>query len=148
MAIRHSSCRSLFFLLALEIVLLGLAARPVAGDPCAAASQAQCGQTAAFCAQACAWNGTGCAQHDGYPAPGNSSLVALGGPASPLVTTDNLVVFFYGDSITWLDMYEPLLRAAVASGPGTRNINISFVNQGVNGATIKARREEKIIKKK
>jgi hypothetical protein len=36
--------------------------------------------------------------------PVNKSLVALGAVGSPL-TQDNLNIFFYGDSITWLGKY-------------------------------------------
>lgn len=57
-------------------------------------------------------------QHDGYPMPKNDSLIALGAVGSPLVQ-DNINVFFYGDSITWLNKFEPLIETAIATGAGS-----------------------------
>lgn len=34
-------------------------------------------------------------------------------------------------------MYERVLAAAIAEGPGTSHLNVSLINQGVNGGTVK-----------
>ena len=51
--------------------------------------------------------------------PNNDSLVALGAVDSPLVQ-DNINVFFYGASITWLNKFEPLIENAIATGAGSK----------------------------
>jgi hypothetical protein len=139
---------------------------------CTNGTVATCGKSPSFCAEACVWNSSHCVQHDGYPLPANDSLVALGAVGSPLVQ-NNLNIFFYGDSITWLNKYEPLIENAIKTGPGSEHCalrthrpsrcrsscpwlgsplgltavcatppasklaNISIVNQGENGGTVK-----------
>lgn len=106
-------------------------------DPCAGGTATTCGASAAFCAQACAWvNGSACVQVDSYPAPTNASLSALVGPGSPLIGASFITVSFYGDSITWLDLYEPLIAAAIAASPLTASASVRIINQGVNGGTL------------
>jgi lysophospholipase L1-like esterase len=113
-----------------------LASPALPADPCAAGIAVTCGTTPSLCAEACAWNASHCVQHDGYPLPANDSLVALGALNSPLIQ-ENLNIFFYGDSITWLGKYEPLIQNAIQTGAATSKLaNISIVNQGENGGTV------------
>ena len=107
-----------------------------AGDPCENGTAATCGRSPRFCEWACAWNQSHCISTWAYPMPANESLVALGAAGSPL-TQDNLNIFFYGDSITWLNKFEPLIDAAIKSGPGTSKLQgVQLVNQGENGGTV------------
>jgi len=108
-----------------------------ARDPCSNGTASTCGSTPAYCPQACAWNATAgaCASVSNYPAPSNSSLADLVGSRSPLV--DHLTISFYGDSITWLNLYEPLIVSAIGASPYTRNLSVRVFNQGVNGGTVK-----------
>jgi lysophospholipase L1-like esterase len=73
---------------------------------------------------------------DAYPLPSNASLSALVGPASPLIGADYITVSFYGDSITWLNVYEPLIASALAASPHTAGVAVRILNQGVNGGTL------------
>ncbi len=118
---------------------LTMAARPVEDtNLCTNSSQALCGAAGSkYCAQACAWNASAsvCQQVDNYPMPTNESLAELVGPDSPLV--DYMTISFYGDSITWLNVYEPLILAAIHGSPHTAHLNVRMINQGVNGGTIK-----------
>jgi lysophospholipase L1-like esterase len=50
---------------------------------------------------------------------------------------DHLTISFYGDSITWLNLYEPLIVSAIGASPYTRNLSVRVFNQGVNGGTVK-----------
>ena len=50
---------------------------------------------------------------------------------------DHLTISFYGDSITWLNLYEPLIVEAISTSPFTANLSIRVFNQGVNGGTVK-----------
>ena len=98
---------------------------PSPPGPCAVASQAECGvgsgpytgKTPAYCAGACKWNGSACLdlKPAAYPMPGNKTLVALAGAASPLLKmpAGPLVWSFYGDSITWVNQFEPVIKAAL-----------------------------------
>lgn len=106
-------------------------------NACANATRAQCGASPSFCAQACAWNASAaqCQQADNYPMPSNASLAALVGPASPL--TDYTTINFYGDSITWLGVYEAVLSDALAASPFVGNLSVRVIDQGVNGGTVK-----------
>lgn len=70
-----------------------------------------------------------------YPRPSNDSLVKLAGASTPL-TADNLVIFFYGDSITWLDAFEPVIASALAQGPTTSKLNTKLVNQVSAGSGV------------
>ena len=109
-----------------------------AADVCAGGTAATCGASAAYCAQACAWiaANSSCVSVDFYPLPSNSSLAALAGPDSPLRTANFITISFYGDSITFLDVYEPLISAALASSPYTSSAAVRILNQGVNGGTL------------
>jgi lysophospholipase L1-like esterase len=123
---------------------------PPPPGPCSHATQAQCGVgkppydgTKVYCANACTWNGTACngRKPTGYPLPANDSLVALVGPDTPLakLTTHALGQLkwsFYGDSITWLNLYEGVISKALAASPATQGLNISLIDQGVNGGTV------------
>ena len=44
-------------------------------------------------------------------------------------------ISFYGDSITWVNQYEPVISKALAAGSGTKKLNITINNQGINGGT-------------
>ena len=112
-------------------------APPPSSDPCGNSTQAACGTTPTYCAQACFWNVSTnlCNSVDNYPQPSNASLVDLVGPNSPL--TNYLTISFYGDSITWLDKYEPIIIDAIGASPHTQNLSLRIFNQGVNGGTVK-----------
>jgi hypothetical protein len=117
-------------------LLLGPLAAAADGDPCENGTAATCGRSPRFCEWACAWNQAHCISTWAYPMPANESLVALGAAGSPL-TQDNLNIFFYGDSITWLNKFEPLIDAAIKSGPGTSKLQgVQLVNQGETGGTV------------
>ena len=68
--------------------------------------------------------------------PPNTSLVKLVGAASPLKSNPPKKISFYGDSITWLGLYEGVINKALESGRGTKNLSIELINQGVNGGTV------------
>ena len=68
-----------------------------------------------------------------YPLPADENVRALVGPDTLLAQNARLV--FFGDSITWLGLYEAVLEAALAASPTTKGLNISLVNEGVNGGT-------------
>jgi len=108
-----------------------------AADPCSNGTQSICGTSPSFCSQACSWNATSasCVSADKYPVPSNASLAELVGPQSPLV--DLLTISFYGDSITFLDLYQPIIEDAIGVSPYTKNLSIRVFNQGVNGGTVK-----------
>ena len=122
---------------------------PATKSECAVGTGPYTNGTTAYCAEACVWNDTAsalgadgyCATRSsltggtGYPMPSNESIIKLVGPSTPLKSHTKLS--FYGDSITFLDRYESILRAAIASGPGTSTMtNITLINQGVNGGTV------------
>ena len=86
---------------------------PPPPGPCAEATQAQCGGGAppytgarVFCAAACQWNGTACIDRKptGYSMPANESLIELVSADTPLPKDKPMVISFYGDSITWLNL--------------------------------------------
>jgi lysophospholipase L1-like esterase len=111
-------------------------------DPCGNATHLECGgSNRPFCSFACVWNSTseGCESIDNYPIPGNLSLVELVSSTSPLLleNANYTTISFYGDSITWLNVYEPVITDAISSSPFTKNVPIRVINQGVNGGTIK-----------
>ena len=107
-------------------------------DPCSGGSATTCGASPQFCAQACAWitSNSSCVSADRYPLPSNASLSALTSPASPLADADYVTIAFYGDSITYLNVYEPLIASALASSPYTAHVGVRILNQGVNGGTL------------
>eukprot|EP00039_Didymoeca_costata_P030738 m.31134 g.31134 ORF g.31134 m.31134 type:complete len:409 (+) comp8282_c0_seq1:138-1364(+) len=126
---------------------------PTARGPCLDATREQCGVgnppylngTIVFCAQACRWNTTAsalgqdgfCETRDppGYSMPDNSSVIALVNASTPLKS--DMKISFYGDSITYLDLYEGSLRSAISNGEGTKLLkNITLIDQGVNGGTV------------
>jgi hypothetical protein len=96
-----------------------------------------------YCAAACAWNGSSCLDRKptAYPMPANDSLELLAGSGSPLQKLDGIGgapgvrISFYGDSITWVNKYEPVISKALAAGSGTEKLNITINNQGINGGT-------------
>eukprot|EP01047_Picozoa_sp_COSAG01_P043349 COSAG01_NODE_3844_length_5645_cov_8.301479_3_plen_332_part_00 len=117
---------------------------PPPPGPCSLAPQGECGVgvgpyngTRVYCAAACVWNGTACNDRSpsAYTMPSNASLLALSGPSSPLLHMRNVVWSFYGDSITWVNRFEPVIQRHLAGGEGTQGLNISLRNQGINGGT-------------
>ena len=116
----------------------GSSASAAASDPCSGGTAATCGASSSFCAQACAWvsSNSSCVSVDAYPLPSNASLAALVGPSSPLIGADYVTISFYGDSITWLNVYEPLISSALAASPHTSGVAVRILNQGVNGGTL------------
>lgn len=119
-----------------------VAARDRTGtDPCAAGDKTNCGiaNSGPFCKQACAWNASegGCVSVNNYPLPSNATLEALVSSASPLNSSEWITISWYGDSITWLGLYEAQIASAFASGPGTRGLKARLINQGVDGGTVK-----------
>ena len=119
----------------------GSACPPPPG-PCTAAAEGECGAAGSrFCH--CEWNATGrisppsppfCAiSSSPYPLPDNRSIAALVAPQTPL--QPNTRVAFFGDSLTWLGLYEEVLTAALGSSPTTAHMNVTLVNEGVNGGT-------------
>lgn len=122
------------------------------GGPCLPATKQECGVgsppylngTHVFCAEACHWNATPYALADGfcetripagYAMPQNQSLQELVGPQTPL--RSNLKISFYGDSITFLNIYERVIADAIAHGAGTKGlVNITLIDQGCNGGTV------------
>lgn len=68
--------------------------------------------------------------------PDNSSLITLTSEGTPLPSGKALTWEFFGDSITWLDLYEGAIASALKAGAGTKNINITLIDQGVNGGTV------------
>lgn len=123
---------------------------PPPPGPCNTASEADCGVGAGpyngskvYCAAACAWNGSSCLDRKpaAYPMPANDSLLQLAGAGSPLRKLDGIGgapgvrISFYGDSITWVNQYEPVISKALAAGSGTEKLNITINNQGINGGT-------------
>lgn len=63
--------------------------------------------------------------------PDNSSLAALVGSGSPLLRRGSkpLAISFYGDSITWLGLYEGVIASALKSSPFTNHLNVTLINQ-------------------
>ena len=110
--------------------------RPPGPAPCAGGTAVTCGTSSDYCVQACAWVNASCVSVDRYPTPSNASLAALCGPMSPLIGADYVTVSFYGDSITFLNVYEPLISAALAASPYISNVAVRIINQGVNGGTL------------
>ena len=111
-------------------------------DPCSNASKLECGgSNRPYCLFACIWNTTAdlCESTDYYPLPSNSSLSLLVSSSSPLLNANAnyTTISFYGDSITWLNVYEPVITDAINSSPFTNSIPLRIINQGVNGGTIK-----------
>lgn len=111
-------------------------------DPCSNASKLECGGSSRpYCLFACVWNTTVdlCESTDNYPLPSNSSLSLLVSSSSPLLNANAnyTTISFYGDSITWLNVYEPVITDAINSSPFTNSIPLRIINQGVNGGTIK-----------
>ncbi len=115
---------------------------PPPQEPCAGASESECGTGGgAFCH--CAWNATGRLSPPSapycdvsaapYPLPGDESVRALVGPDTLL--KQNARIAFFGDSITWLGLYEAVLASALAASPSTKALNVTLVNEGVNGGT-------------
>eukprot|EP00935_MAST-01C_sp_MAST-1C-sp1_P001424 g1424.t1 len=80
--------------------------------------------------------------------PANESLTELSGPSSPLLklvpaaaaatpapTKAPIKLAFYGDSITWVNRFQPVLERALAEGAGTKGLAVTLLNQGINGGT-------------
>eukprot|EP01052_Picozoa_sp_SAG31_P003583 SAG31_NODE_140_length_22731_cov_10.941410_7_plen_210_part_00 len=66
--------------------------------------------------------------------PDNSSLVSLSAAGSPLENLHQRKITwsFYGDSITWVNTFEPVIKQAFEK---TEAFNVSLINQGINGGT-------------
>jgi lysophospholipase L1-like esterase len=56
--------------------------------------------------------------------------------STPFSSEKPTAISLYGDSITWLGLYQKVVRTALASGAGTKHLNITLINQGVNGGTV------------
>jgi hypothetical protein len=78
-----------------------------------------------------------CVSVSNYPLPSNATLEALVSSGSLLNSSDWITISWYGDSITWLGLYETQIAAALASGPGTQGLKARLINQGVDGGTVK-----------
>jgi len=123
---------------------------PPPQQPCINATQSECGgggggggggSNSSYCH--CSWNATGTLHPPSapfcdvsaapYPLPGDENIRALVGPDTLL--TPNLRWAVFGDSITWLGLYEAVLDAALAASPTTKGLNVSLINEGVNGGT-------------
>eukprot|EP01134_Creolimax_fragrantissima_P008216 CFRG8216T1 len=57
--------------------------------------------------------------------------------SSNTVLRKNDILAFYGDSITFLNGYLTVLRRSIEGSVHTKGLNISVINRGYNGATIK-----------
>ena len=124
---------------------------PPPPGPCSSASLSECGvgtgpyngSVKTYCAAACYSNGTACLDRKPaqYSMPKNDSLLLLADSGSPLRQLDGtggapgVRLSFYGDSITWVNRYEPVIAKALSSGSGTKTLNITIKNQGINGGT-------------
>ena len=111
-------------------------------DPCSNATKLECGVVfPPYCMFACAWNISiqVCQSVDNYPLPRNDSLTKLVSASSPLLLPNGnyTTISFYGDSITWLNVYEPIIAEAISNSQFTSDIPVRIINQGVNGGTIK-----------
>ena len=109
-------------------------------DSCTGATQSECGQSTngLYCSYACIWNTTinQCVTANNYPLPSNYSIQQLVDTTSPLNQSEWVTFSFYGDSITWLGVYESVLSQALSTGNGTSNLKYRMINQGVDGGTI------------
>ena len=118
---------------------------PPPPQPCVNATQSECGSDggggSAFCH--CVWNASGrvsppsapfCdVSTEPYPLPSDTALRALVGPSTLL--QKNMRLVFFGDSLTWLGYYEKVLGDALQASPATAQLNVTLVNEGVNGGT-------------
>ena len=66
-----------------------------------------------------------------YEVPG---LGELTGKNSPL--KDGLTIAFFGDSITWQNVYVGMIAQALKDGEGTKGKTLKLVNRGINGADV------------
>jgi fibronectin-binding autotransporter adhesin len=66
-----------------------------------------------------------------YNVPG---LTELSGTGTPLTAGTN--ISFFGDSITWLNGYIPLIQSALTSGTGSKNLGVNLYNHGINGGGV------------
>ena len=66
-----------------------------------------------------------------YDVPGRQRL-----SATNTVLTENLRVSFFGDSITWQNVYINEIQKALNAGEGTKALNIKLFNHGINGGGV------------
>lgn len=58
----------------------------------------------------------------------------LSGRQTPV--TDGLRISFFGDSITWQNAYITEIQKALKSGEGTRQLDVTLINRGINGGGV------------
>ncbi|ADB17181.1 lipolytic protein G-D-S-L family [Pirellula staleyi DSM 6068] len=66
-------------------------------------------------------------------------LAHIAAADSPL--QQGMSLSFFGDSITWQDVYLAKIRAAIAAGETTRKLEIKCINRGINGGGVLAVRD-------
>ncbi len=66
-----------------------------------------------------------------YSVPGRANLTGAGSPLKPATKID-----FFGDSITWLNVYVTNIQNAINSGAGTTGKQITTVNRGDDGGGV------------
>lgn len=63
-----------------------------------------------------------------------SGRTNLSGKDTPL--KDRMRISFFGDSITWQNVYISEIRKALEAGVGTKEFDIALVNHGINGGGV------------
>ena len=66
-----------------------------------------------------------------YRVPGRMNL---SGKSSPL--KKGMRISFFGDSITWQNVYISDIRNALKTGAGTKGLDIALINRGINGGGV------------
>ena len=66
-----------------------------------------------------------------YEVPG---LMRLTGPRTPL--KKDMRIAFFGDSITWQNVYIGKIEKALSSGASTKSLGVRLINRGVNGGGV------------
>ncbi len=71
-----------------------------------------------------------------YEVPG---LAKLSGPGNPL--KDGLTIAFFGDSITWQNVFLSQIDKAIQSGMPTKARTVKLINRGINGGGVLSLRD-------
>ena len=66
-----------------------------------------------------------------YAVAGRDNLT---GKNTPL--KKGMVISFYGDSITWLNVYVAMIDQALKKGEGTKGLDVKLINHGINGGGV------------